>query len=69
MIINGATILTWLAGACTGAVIALLWAEHHYEHIIEQIKLINTAHIERSMRADGWIIDHDVFDQDAEDEN
>lgn len=56
----------------TGAM-AVLWTwyfcEKHFNHQLEQIKLINTVHIEQSMREDGWFIDQmDTFDRSLNDD-
>ena len=77
MVINSLPIMLAALSMAFGVLVAWVRAERHYEHKLAQIKLINTAHIEESMRNDGWLIDqmdafdrdlHDqVYDQDAED--
>lgn len=67
MFINSATILSWCLAAALGVLMSWHYAEKHFKHELEQIKLINSAEIEASMRADGWLIDQmDAFDRDLD---
>lgn len=68
MFINSATILSWCLAAALGVLMSWHYAEKHFKHELEQIKLINNAEIERSMRADGWSLHPDLFDADAADQ-
>lgn len=70
MTVNGLTIMTWALCAAIGVLVAWHYSEKHFKHELQQIKLINTAHIEESMRADGWLVDQmDAFDRDLFDDD